>query len=89
MIAYAFPIHTTFNTHTLNTLRTEDNGGDVTYTTYEALRDDFVANKLHPSDLKPAVTMYINQILQPVRDHFASGEPKKLLQQVRKFKVTR
>jgi len=28
-------------------------------------------------------------MLQPVRDHFASGEPKKLLEQVRSYKITR
>ena len=28
-------------------------------------------------------------VLQPVRDHFASGEPKKLLEKVKKFKVTK
>lgn len=28
-------------------------------------------------------------ILQPIRDHFASGEPKALLEQVKKFRITR
>jgi len=36
-----------------------------------------------------AVTEAINRILQPVRDHFATGEPKKLLEKIKKFKVTR
>jgi tyrosyl-tRNA synthetase len=39
--------------------------------------------------LKPAVTDAINAIIEPVRQHFASGEPKKLLEKIKKFKVTR
>jgi hypothetical protein len=31
----------------------------------------------------------LHSMLQPVRDHFARGEPKKLLEAVRSFKVTR
>lgn len=45
--------------------------------------------QIHPSELKPAVTDALNAILQPVRDHFAKGDAKKLLDTVRKFKVTR
>lgn len=45
--------------------------------------------QIHPSDLKPVVTEALNSILQPVRDHFAKGDAKKLLDTVRKFKVTR
>lgn len=46
-------------------------------------------SQIHPSELKPAVTDALNAILQPVRDHFAKGDAKKLLDTVRKFKVTR
>lgn len=45
--------------------------------------------QIHPSELKPAVTDALNAILQPVRDHFAKGDAKKLLDTVRKYKVTR
>ncbi len=50
---------------------------------------DFGSLQIHPSELKPAVTDALNAILQPVRDHFAKGDAKKLLDTVRKFKVTR
>lgn len=45
--------------------------------------------QIHPSELKPVVTNALNGILQPVRDHFEKGDAKKLLETVRKFKVTR
>ena len=63
--------------------------GAQEYTDAEELEKDYLSGKIHPSDLKPAVTTAINTILQPVRDHFSSGEPKKLLEKVKKFKITR
>ena len=53
------------------------------------IRDSYISGKLFPSDLKPAVTAALNKILEPVRQHFASGEPKKLLEKVKSFKVTK
>ncbi len=73
------------------TINIHKEGGNetVTYTDANALDADYAAEKIHPSDLKPAVTESINRILQPVRDHFSQGEPKKLLERIKKFKVTR
>ncbi len=59
------------------------------YSEYGQLEADFLSGRLHPSDLKPAVAEAINSILEPVRQHFSSGEPKALLEKVKKFKVTR
>ena len=59
------------------------------YNTKEALETDYLSGKIHPSDLKPAVTEAINKILEPVRLHFSSGEPKALLEKVKKFQITR
>jgi len=53
------------------------------------LEEDYRQGKIWPGDLKPAVTEAINRILEPVRTHFESGEPKKLLDKIKKFKVTR
>lgn len=69
--------------------RKPENGGDKTYATFEELVAEFLSGALHPGDLKAALTDAINALLQPVRDHFASGEPKKLLEQVRAYRVTR
>lgn len=43
-------------------------GGDVSYESYEALEKDFAAKKLHPMDLKNAVTECLEQIIKPIRD---------------------
>jgi tyrosyl-tRNA synthetase len=69
--------------------RSPENGGDMTYTSFEDVAADFVSGKLHPGDLKAGLTDTINEFLEPVRKHFASGEPKKLLEQVQKYKTTR
>lgn len=61
----------------------------VQYERYEDLEADFVSGRVHPGDLKPAVTDAINRILEPVREHFASGEPKQLLEKIKKFKITK
>lgn len=71
------------------TMSMKINGEEVVYGTYPELEADFVSGRIHPSDLKPAVTEILNRILQPVRVHFESGEPKKLLDKIKKFKVTR
>lgn len=69
--------------------RRAEDGGDVHYATYEALAADYAAGKLHPGDVKQNLVDTINAFLEPVRKHFASGEPKKLLEQVQKYRITR
>lgn len=64
-------------------------GAPVEYTDYAALEADFLSGRVHPGDLKPAVAEALNAILEPVRQHFSQGEPKALLEKVKKFKVTR
>ena len=59
------------------------------YTDYEAFEKDYTSGRIHPSVLKPAVAAAINKIIEPVRLHFASGEPKALLEKIKKFQVTR
>ena len=49
-----------------------------------------MSGALHPGDLKPALARQLNEILQPVRDHFENdAEAKALLKQVKGFKVTK
>lgn len=70
--------------------RSEDNGGDKTYSSYEELELDFTSGALHPGDLKPAVAKAVNKMLQPVRDHFKNNpDARKLLEQVKRYKTTR
>jgi len=63
--------------------------GPKEYTQYDELSTDYSSGHIHPGDLKTAVTEALNRILEPVRSHFASGEPKILLEKIKKFKVTR
>jgi tyrosyl-tRNA synthetase len=50
---------------------------------------DYSAGRIHPGDLKAAVSEALNRILEPVRRHFESGEPKKLLDRIKKYKITK
>jgi tyrosyl-tRNA synthetase len=47
--------------------RPEKYGGDLHYSSYEALESDFASKALHPMDLKAAGAEYMNEILEPVR----------------------
>ncbi|XP_072977010.1 tyrosine--tRNA ligase 1, cytoplasmic [Typha angustifolia] len=71
-------------------LRQEENGGNKTYTSMEELIADYETGTLHPADVKPALAKALNQILQPVRDHFKkNNEAKELLKSVKAYRVSR
>ncbi len=59
--------------------RAEKFGGDLTYSSYKDLEKDFADGKLHPKDLKIAVTKYLIQLLAPIRNHFETNEKAKEL----------
>jgi len=42
-------------------------GGNVTFSSYQALETAFAEEKVHPMDLKSACVKYLNEILGPVR----------------------
>jgi tyrosyl-tRNA synthetase len=70
--------------------RPEKWGGNLEFKTYEELEKVFAEKKLHPQDLKQSVVKYLNQLLQPVRDHFQNNaDAKALLERVKSFQVTR
>ncbi len=50
--------------------RAEKFGGDVTYTSYKQLASDFSSGDLHPLDLKKAVALALNEIVEPCRSFF-------------------
>ena len=60
--------------------RDQANGGDVTFSKYEDLELAFSKEQLHPGDLKAAVEIYINRLLEPVRKKFEEPSLKKLTQ---------
>ncbi|KAH9294903.1 hypothetical protein KI387_038491, partial [Taxus chinensis] len=54
------------------------------YATMEELSTDYESGALHPADVKPSLSKALNQILQPVRDHFkANAVAKDLLKRVK------
>lgn len=70
--------------------RPEKWGGKATYNTYQELEKAFVKNELSSIDLKGAVIIYLNRLLQPVRDHFENdSKAKEILEKVKSFQVTR
>ena len=52
-----------FNDEWTFSLRDGDTKKDVTYRSYAQLEADYVSGVIHPSDLKPAVTIAINKLI--------------------------
>ncbi|CAI9088943.1 OLC1v1023404C1 [Oldenlandia corymbosa var. corymbosa] len=69
--------------------RSAENGGSMIYKNFEELAADYESGKLHPGDLKPALSKALNTILQPVRDHFKNNDhAKELLKRVKLVSVS-
>lgn len=65
-------------------------GGDITFNSYGELEKAYSPGELHPLDLKQAVSVYVDQLIDPVRKHFEKNKrAKDLLEQVKSFQVTR
>jgi len=70
--------------------RPEKFGGALEFASYESLENYFSKNKIHPADLKNTCAKYINNFLEPIREHFETDKKaKKLLGQVNSFQVTK
>jgi len=66
--------------------RPEKFGGKISYSDYKDLEEDFANKKLHPLDLKITGASFINELLDPIRNHFQkNNKAKKLLEQVNSF----
>ncbi|TFK19617.1 tyrosine tRNA ligase [Coprinopsis marcescibilis] len=71
------PPSATFSIH-----RDEKWGGDLHYSTFEEIETDFKEKKLHPGDLKIAVTQAINSLLAPIRKKFDESEEWKAIEKL-------
>lgn len=49
-------------------------GGDTVFASYEELKKEYEAGKLHPLDLKKAVAREVNRIIDPVRGLFINDK---------------
>jgi tyrosyl-tRNA synthetase len=54
----------------MEVVRPEKYGGTVTFESYAALEEAYLAGKLHPTDLKKAVAANLDTVVAPVREHF-------------------
>jgi len=65
-------------------------GGDLEIHGFPELEEIYSKGELHPTDLKNAVSIYTNKMIEPVRKHFEkNAKAKKLLKEVKSFEVTR
>lgn len=70
--------------------RDEKYGGDLEYSSYEDLEKAFVEGAVHPLDLKSCCARCIDELLEPVREHFRKDKRAKgLKEKVEGFAVTR
>ena len=54
--------------------RKEEYGGPLHYSSFEQIKEDFKEKKVHPGDLKGAVTQGISNLLAPIRKKFEQSE---------------
>lgn len=74
----------------INFIRKEEHGGNVSYTEFDKLENDFKDGKLHPNDLKVMAIKYINEMLQPVQLELSQNKQLKTLNEtVKKYKLTK
>ena len=65
-------------------------GGEVEFTSYEELEKSYVAGDLHPLDLKNAMVIYIDKMVDPVRSHFEKkGSARQLYEEVKSYQLSR
>ncbi|GJQ70465.1 Aats-tyr [Trypoxylus dichotomus] len=61
-------------------IENNENGGDIIFEDYELLEKAFASEEVHPGDLKAAVEIYINKLLDPIRKKFEEPLMKELIQ---------
>lgn len=54
-------------------------GGDISFVKYEDLEAAFAKQEIHPGDLKNAVEIYIDRLLDPIRKEFETNSKLKIL----------
>lgn len=74
----------------LSVKRSLPHGGDLKVDTYAQLESLYLQKKIHPQDLKKAVALSLNELLEPVRRYFKENlAAKKLKGEVESFAATR
>jgi len=57
--------------------RKEQNGGDLTYTAVQQLKEEFGDESLHPGDLKPSLAKAMNEAMASIREGLKKADLKK------------
>src|SRR3989338_8725848 len=73
-LKYVIFVHKGDNKQELTIRRAEKFGGNVDYDNYKKLEKDYLDKKLHPMDLKNAVSEEVNKLLEPIRHKMKSKE---------------
>ena len=60
-------------------------GGNVSYSSYDALEKDYQEEKLHPQDLKVAVAEWLIEKLEPTRKYFEDPKRKAALEEIERL----
>ncbi|XP_062510300.1 tyrosine--tRNA ligase, cytoplasmic-like [Corticium candelabrum] len=60
--------------------RDQKHGGELAFADYDGLKEAFAREDIHPLDLKHAVTGYLNELMEPVRQKFTSPGLQKIKQ---------
>ena len=64
-------------------------GGNVSFNSYGKLEEAFAKGKLHPMDLKNAVSEALIKLLEPARKHFSQPKIRKMKEELEALKITR
>ena len=76
-------------TKSLRVERPEKYGGSIEFSSAGELEQTYAAGRLHPADLKNAVGKSLNDIIAPIRDHFAKDpSARRLYETVRSAEAT-
>lgn len=70
---------------TFTVSRPEKWGGDLKYTSFEELERDYKEKRLHPQDLKGAVTEWLIKKLEPARKYFEDPKRKEALEEIERL----
>lgn len=73
-IKYVVMVHKMDKKETFDIIRPEKFGGNISFSTYEELEKYYIEGKLHPMDLKTALGIEIDKLVQPIREEFIGKE---------------
>jgi len=66
----------------------KEKGKEITFNTFEEFFEAYKTEQIWPSEVKPALAEALNEIIQPVRDHFINNkEARELLALIKKWQA--